>query len=108
MKIYLAGPMRGVPDHKERFAFAAAKLRAEGHEVFNPPEHKEEVQRMANEGDITALREAFRLDTDWICRYAEEVVFLPGWIHSKGAVAEKALAEAIGIPIRALKKEYVQ
>ena len=40
MRIYLAGPMRNYPRNNfPAFDAAAAKLRADGHEVFNPAEH---------------------------------------------------------------------
>lgn len=36
MKIYIAGPITGIPDYKERFAKAEAELKAKGHAVMNP------------------------------------------------------------------------
>lgn len=39
MKLYIAGPMTGLPDLDfPAFHEAAAKLRAQGHEVINPAE----------------------------------------------------------------------
>ena len=39
MQLYLAGPMRSIKDFNfPAFNAAAAKLRAAGHEVFNPAE----------------------------------------------------------------------
>ncbi len=90
MRIYLAGPMRGIPDFNfPAFNKEAAWLREQGHEVFNPAEN----------GDQTNVRECFRLDTDWICRYADGIALLPGWEASKGAKAELALAEALGLEV---------
>ena len=42
----------------------------------------------------------FALDTAWICLHADAIALLPNWPKSKGAVAEKALADAIGIPAK--------
>ena len=43
-----------------------------------------------------SLREALAADTRYICLEAEAIALLPGWEFSKGAVAEKCLAEALG------------
>lgn len=94
------------------FAEAAAKLRAEGHVVFNPAErdnqkHGVDISRDNAAGDETqatrehgfSLREALGADCAWICAEAEGIAMLPGWQRSRGAVAERALAEALDLPV---------
>ena len=100
MKIYLAGPMRGRTEFPE-FHEAAKHLRAKGHEVFNPAEKEIEFAPIGRDADPTMAfaRAVFELDTTWICRHADVVALLPGWEGSKGACAEKALAEAIGLRV---------
>lgn len=87
--------MRGIP-HLNFPAFhrAAKDLRAQGHEVFNPAERNEREH-----GKKVALREALAEDAEWICLHAEAIALLPGWEHSKGANAEKALAEAFSLQV---------
>ena len=89
--------MRGMEDHNvPAFNRAAAALRADGHEVFNP------ADGMEDEDDTTVdgCRRIFSFDTSWICEQADMVALLPGWQNSKGAYAEMALAEAIGLPVK--------
>jgi hypothetical protein len=100
-RIYLAGPMRGMPDeNRVAFEIQAAELRSLGHFVFNPAENK-----------TGNLRESMAIDLAWIALCAEAVATLPGSEKSLGACAEVALAHAIGIPVsrairfRAYKKE---
>lgn len=113
MNIYVAGPMRGIPEFNyPAFNAAAAKLRAEGHTVFNPAEKDIEVhgtdiskgnekgcliEAAANHG--FSLRRALRDDTAWICEHADAIALIQGWEQSKGAKAEKALGEALGLEI---------
>lgn len=112
MKLYLAGPMRGVPQFNyPAFHAAAAKLRDQGHEVFNPAEkdierHGEDFFADNPTGDPAvaeakgfSLREALGIDLAWICAEAEGIALLPGWYHSKGAQAEYRTAEALGLRI---------
>jgi hypothetical protein len=111
MRIYLAGPMRGIPQFNfPAFHRAAAQLRAQGHYVFNPAErdeeaHGNEVSNSAtgNLKDVAHTgfnhREAMKADVDWICDHADAIALLPGWEKSKGARAELALAECIGIRV---------
>jgi hypothetical protein len=113
MKLYLAGPMRGIPEFNfPAFFAAAAKLEAEGHEVFNPAAKDNErygadISKGNHEGraDIAAsnhgfsLREALGMDLAWICEHADGIALLPGWRNSKGATAEYATAVALGLEV---------
>jgi hypothetical protein len=113
MKIYVAGPMRGIPEFNfPAFHAAAAKLRAEGHEVFNPAErdnerHGQDISKGNATGDealaaaaawVQSARGALGDDLAWICvATADAIALLPGWENSKGAKAERATAEALGL-----------
>ncbi len=113
MKIYIAGPMRGIPNFNFPAFFEAEKqLRELGHEVFNPADrdnkhhgtdishgnHTGSIEQAAQEHGFN-LRDALAHDLAYICREAEGIAMLPGWEKSKGAIAEKSAAEAIGIKV---------
>lgn len=114
MRIYLGGPMRGIPQFNfPAFNAAAAKLRTDGHTVFNPAE--KDIERHGgvdiSAGNATGceetaakvhgfdLRVALGEDLAWICAQAEAIALLPGWENSKGAKAEKATAQALGLQV---------
>ena len=109
--IYIAGPMRGLPNFNFPAFFAAEKALLDESPyafVFNPARRDEETygRDISNSptgsfADIPqfSLRDALQADTSWICRYAERVHMLQGWERSKGAIAERALAEALGLKI---------
>lgn len=102
MKLYLAGPMRGLPSFNfPTFDRGANWLRGQGHEVFNPAEWESYpvVRDRYDRDPLSAARECFARDTDYICHVAEGVALLPGWRASKGAVAEAHLARAIGLRV---------
>lgn len=107
MKIYVAGKMRGLPNFgHQAFRDAAARLRAEGHEVFNPVESAEKlygdhVYKNNPTGDesLAGIRVVFCKDLEFVCQEAEAVALLPNWTDSKGAIAEKAVAEALGLKV---------
>jgi len=110
MKIYLAGPMRGIPEFNfPKFMAFAAMLRARGHTVFNPAERDIErhngvdVSKGNAAGcELTAatdhgfnLRDALRDDLVYITQEADAIYLMSGWENSKGAVAEHATAVAL-------------
>lgn len=102
--------MRGIPRFNyPAFHAAAAKLRAQGHEVFSPADrdierHGCDISLGNSKGDeaIAAkehgfnLREALADDCEFICKHADAIAMLPGWERSKGAKAERALSMALG------------
>ncbi len=116
MRIYLAGPMTGIPHFNyPAFNSAAAALRFEGHEVFSPAEHDIAMfgKDISNPDGcaVTAAKEhgfdrraALKADLAWICDKAEAIALLPGWERSTGANAERALAVALGLEIFNLKE----
>lgn len=115
MNVYLAGPMRGIPEFNfPAFHAAAQRLRAKGHTVFNPAErdekefgkiscpsgHEDDFAKLVGFKDgLSVLRNCFLADTQWICQFADAIALLPGWENSKGAKAEKALCEALGLQV---------
>lgn len=113
MNIYVAGPMRGIPEFNfPAFNAATAKLRAEGHVVFNPAEKDNErhgtdiskgnakgCEHEAARDHGFNLRVALGDDLDYICREADAIALLPGWEKSKGANAEHATAVALGLEV---------
>lgn len=110
MKIYLAGPMRGHYQFNfPAFHFYAKVLRDLGHEVFNPAESDEEHHGKdfakdnysGNEAQAAqkgfSLREALCRDLEYITKHADVIALMPGHTKSKGARAERATAEALGL-----------
>ena len=112
-KVYLAGPMRGVPEFNfPQFFVAAKKLEEAGFVVFNPAardnqRHGTDVSQGNLTGDMEQLnkehgfdlRVALHEDLSFICLEADMIAMLPRWQNSKGATAERAMAIAIGLEI---------
>lgn len=121
-RIYLAGPMRGLPNFNfPRFHAVAKALRMDGHDVFSPAEkdnerHGTDISAGNTTGDekIAAqqhgfnLRDALAMDLDYICKQATTIALLPGWEKSTGAQAEWRTALALGLEIVYLHEEVVR
>lgn len=109
-KVYLAGPMRGYPEFNfPAFAKAAAKLRAEGYEVFSPAEKGQEIVLDKNPGlqhDTAFRREVFKADAIAVCE-SDIIALMPGWEASAGARAEWALSAAVGLEFKYLDQSYI-
>ena len=91
-RIYLAGPMTGLPDHNfPAFHAAAKRLTTAGWEVCNPAE---------NFGGRTDLpREQYlRADVAMLVQ-CEAIALLPGWEDSRGAQLEYLIARELNLAI---------
>ena len=112
-KVYVAGPMRGIPEFNfPAFNAATEALRKLGCTVFNPAERDNEAhgtdiskgnargcEEQATKDHGFNLRDALGDDLAFICKHADAVALLPGWLYSKGAKAERATADALGLII---------
>jgi hypothetical protein len=89
MRVYVAGKMSGLPDLGfPAFHAAAAKLRAEGHEVINPAEIQPD--QTAEWG--TCLRDCLAALVRCDC-----IALLPNWDDSRGARLERHVARELGL-----------
>lgn len=88
-RIYLAGPMTGLPDlNFPAFHAEAARLRALGYDVVNPAELNQDLQASwvdCMRADIPALLTC------------GTIAFLPRWTDSKGASLEGYIADKLNM-----------
>lgn len=108
LRLYLAGPMRGIPQYNfPEFDRVTKLLRDSGHRVFNPAEFDREV---------LGIKE-FPNDTDWsqfpvgmeptetmladlrMLSKCDGVALLDGWGKSRGAQCETYFANFVGIGV---------
>lgn len=108
MKVYIAGPMTGIPYFNfPAFDQAAAKLRKRGYLPLSPADIDRkagfDALDMPEDSDWFTLpkglnlREIVRRDVLAIVDEADGYYTLPGWEASKGARAEVALCEWLGL-----------
>ena len=85
-KIYIAGPMSGLPNfNRDAFNAEAHRLLGLGHVALNPailPDGLEQHEYMAICSEMVKM--------------ADQLVMLPGWERSKGARIEHDLARGLG------------
>lgn len=99
MKIYVIGPVTGLPDRNvEAFQYAAVRLTRAGYEVEIPhyriPKEYGWAQAM-----LTSVRNMLACDG---------VALLEGWEHSQGACIERGVCLDIGVPHVKTVEEWVE
>lgn len=94
-RLYVSGPMTGLPDlNFPAFHAAAQALRTQGFEVVNPAE--------LNPDPTAAWDQCMRADIKALCD-CDGLALLGGWENSKGAHLELHIAHRIGIKVRTLE-----
>jgi hypothetical protein len=106
MRLYIAGPMAGLPEHNfPAFDRAQVVLEQLGHTVISPAELTRSVwnigrgQEMFEQraGGAEKARQYFiRRDLQALIQ-CDGIVFLPNWIDSRGATLENLVANQIGL-----------
>lgn len=104
--IYIAGPMSGqaelnFPAFMEAEEILAAKY--PDAKIFNPA--RIDLERWGDLETVMAnanYRNCLPTDLAWIIENASHIVLLPGWEYSRGVRVEKALADALDIPVLCL------
>ena len=92
--VYIAGPMRGLPESNyPQFEIVARFLRSEGWDVCSPVEigsaFGTEAELDANPVRLAVAMEAER---DALRTSCDAILLLPGWERSKGTRAELIIA----------------
>jgi len=107
MRLYICGPMRGIPFYNApAFDAAAARLRADGDEPVSPvdidrsdglvfEDYPLGTEALPSGFDLPSL---IRRDLDAIDT-CDGLVRLPGWERSTGTAVETAYAAFIGLPV---------
>jgi len=94
VRLYIAGPMTGLPDFNYPAFFAAAvQLQAAGHEPINPARSRPGVESQGASW-LTYMRHSLRDIAD-----CDGIATLPGHHNSRGARIECDLVERLGLPV---------
>ena len=96
MRLYVCGPMTGIPLHNfPAFHRAAADLRALGFEVVSPAE----LDGQDFDHDNPEPWEHYLRRDIVILLDCDGVFTLPGWDTSRGATLERHIAVELGMPV---------
>jgi len=92
MRVYIAGPMTGLPENNyPAFRAEAMRLRALGHEVVSPNELNAGRE---HEGWAACMKRDIAVLTT-----CDAVQVLEGWMKSRGAKLEIVVARELGITV---------
>ena len=107
MKVYIAGPMRNIPQFGfDRFDAAKARAEALGLEAVSPADldRKEGFEGLGKLGidsewtSVLTKKDVIQRDIEALYT-CDALALLPGWERSTGTRVELALALFLGLPI---------
>lgn len=87
VKVYIAGPITGHPDYREKFAAAEGAIRQRGFEPVNPALNKADSYKGYIDKGLEQLKDC------------DVIYMLRGWQMSTGARLERQYALAVCIPV---------
>lgn len=120
MKLYVAGPMSGIPKFNyPAFLGAAEALRDLGHEVLCPAEmDSPEMQELALASETGNFADLEGADETWgdllskdvklVADEVEGLVLLSGWHRSRGARLETYVALTVQKPVFGLTYDIIE
>lgn len=103
-RVYIAGPMSGLPGlNFPAFNAEAARLRALGYVVINPAEINDGAPALPFSSMTPAeqrahWRSAMKADIAMMLN-CDAIALLPGWESSRGAQLEKRIADELGMKV---------
>lgn len=107
MRLYISGPITGLPDlNRPAFEFATKELKAAGHVVVNPHVVCTLLDDHECRGPCTPSElllpwaDYLRADLIAMLTQTDALAMLDGWVNSKGAVLERQVADALGWEVR--------
>ena len=99
MKVYLAGPMRGLPNcNFPAFYAAEQRWREAGHTAFNPARLYDALGYSIDDKAQGPLRHIMTFNLTCLF-YADAIALLPGWSASIGTTVELATAHMLGLKV---------
>ena len=119
MRVYISGPITGLPEAESRnlFRLAADAIRACGHEPVNPwdidadgllRDYASASYRLPYELTPTERWYVFMTTDLELLRTCEHLVHTQGYKNSRGAMTEHYYALGLGIPVSNSIKDFIR
>ena len=96
-RVYIAGPITGIDNYKDRFRRAEILLEQSGYQPVSP---------VGEESGYT-YRDYINRGLSKLAT-CDAICMLPGWMGSRGAKLEKWYAETVKLPVMFIDSKYAR